>query len=150
AEYAVASAGMIAGKPGRLSDAEAASVPVVAITAQQALFDQAKLITGHTVLIHGAAGNVGAYAVQMARRAGLRIVATADARDMQMLHGLGAHAVIDYRVARFEDAVDGVDAVIDLVGGEIQARSFAVLRPGGILVSAVSKPDQDLAVQHGV
>lgn len=83
AEYAVASAGMIAAKPVRLSDAEAASVPVVAVTAQQALFEQAKLAAGQTVLIHGAAGSVGAYAVQMARLAGLRVIATAEARAIR-------------------------------------------------------------------
>jgi NADPH:quinone reductase-like Zn-dependent oxidoreductase len=150
AQYAVASVGMIAARPLRLSDVEAASVPVVAVTAQQALFEQAKLVAGQTVLIHGAAGNVGAYAVQMARQAGLRVIGTADARDVEAVHGLGAQEVIDYRAVRFEDAVNSVDAVIDLVGGEVQARSFAVLRPGGILVSAVSKPDQEAATRHGV
>jgi len=130
AQYAVASVGMIAARPVRLSDVEAASVPVVAVTAQQALFEQAKLVAGQTVLVHGAAGNVGAYAVQMARQAGLRVIATADARDVEAVHGLGAQEVIDHRAVRFEDAVSSVDAVIDLVGGEVQARSFAVLRPG--------------------
>mgnify|MGYP001085449598 CR=1 FL=1 len=150
AQYAVASIAMIAAKPARLSHVEAASVPVVAVTAQQALFEQANLAAGQTVLIHGAAGSVGAYAVQMAREAGLRISATAAARDIETVRGLGAHKVIDYRTARFEESVKDVDAVIDLVGGEIQARSFAVLKPGGILVSAVSNPDQGLAARHGV
>lgn len=148
AQYAVASVGMIAARPVRLSDVD--SVPVVAVTAQQALFEQAKLVAGQTVLVHGAAGNVGAYAVQMARQAGLRVIATADARDVEAVHGLGAQEVIDHRAVRFEDAVNSIDAVIDLVGGEVQARSFAVLRPGGILVSAVSKPDQEVATRHGV
>ena len=141
---------MIAARPARLSHIEAASVPVVAVTAQQALFEQAKLIAGQTVLVHGAAGNVGAYAIQMARHAGLRVVATANARDFEAVRDLGAQEVIDYRAVRFEDALSGIDAVIDLVGGEVQARSFAVLRPGGILVSAVSKPDQEAATRHGV
>jgi NADPH:quinone reductase-like Zn-dependent oxidoreductase len=86
AQYAVASVGMIAARPVRLSDVEAASVPVVAVTAQQALFEQAKLVAGQTVLVPGAAGNVGAYAVQMARQAGLRVIATADARDVEAVH----------------------------------------------------------------
>jgi NADPH:quinone reductase-like Zn-dependent oxidoreductase len=150
AQYAVATVGMIAARPLRLSDVEAASVPVVAVTAQQALFEQAKLVAGQTVLIHGAAGNVGRYAVQMARQAGLRVIGTADASDVEAVHGLGAQEVVDYRAVRFEDAVNSVDAVIDLVGGEVQARSFAVLRSGGILVSAVSKPDQEVATRHGV
>ena len=150
AQYAVASVGMIAARPARLSDIEAASVPVVAVTAQQALFEQAKLIAGQTVLVHGAAGNVGAYVIQMARHAQLRIVATANARDADTVRGLGAQEVIDHGAVRFEDTVSGIDAVIDLVGGEVQARSFAVLRPGGILVSTVSKPDQEAATRHGV
>ena len=150
AQYAVASVGMIAARPASLSDVEAASIPVVAVTAQEALFEQASLVSGQTVLVHGAAGNVGAYAVRMARQAGLRVIATTDARDIETVRGLGAREVIDYRSARFEDVVSGIDAVIDLVGGEVQARSFAVLRPGGILVSAVSKPDQEAATRHGV
>jgi NADPH:quinone reductase-like Zn-dependent oxidoreductase len=150
AQYALASVGMIAAKPKRLSDVEAASVPVVAVTAQQALFEQAKLAAGQTVLVHGAAGNVGAYAVQIARRAGLQVIATTGTRDVEAVRGLGAHEVVDFTKSRFEDSVQGIDAVIDLVGGETQMRSFAVLKQGGILVSAVSKPDQDLAAKHGV
>ena len=150
AEYALAAAGMIAPKPGRLDDATAAAIPVVAVTAQQALFEQARLVAGQSVLIHGAGGSVGIFAVQLARQAGLRIFATAGARDLDRLHRLGAQEVIDYRAGRFEERVGGVDAVIDLVGGEVQARSFAVLKPGGILVSAVSEPDQQTAARHGV
>jgi NADPH:quinone reductase-like Zn-dependent oxidoreductase len=150
AEYALASAAMVASKPTRLSYTEAASVPVVAVTAQQALFEHAQLKAGRTVLIHGAAGSVGAYAVQLARRAGLRTIATAARDDAAFVRDLGADLVIDYRTERFENKVRDADAVIDLVGGEVQARSFAVLGPGGILVSAVSKPDQEAATRHGV
>jgi NADPH:quinone reductase-like Zn-dependent oxidoreductase len=150
AEYALASAAMVASKPTLLSYTEAASVPVVAVTAQQALFDHAQLKAGRTVLIHGAAGSVGAYAVQLARRAGLRTIATAARDDAAFVRDLGADLVIDYRTERFENKVRDADAVIDLVGGEVQARSFAVLGPGGILVSAVSKPDQEAATRHGV
>lgn len=150
AEYAVASAGMIATKPTSLSYSEAASVPVIAVTAWQALFDYGGLEAGQTVVIHGAAGNVGAYAVQLARRARLRTIATAGAKDVEYVRALGADQVIDYRTQRFEDEIKDADAVIDLVGGETQQRSFKVLRPGGKLISAVSKPDQDLAKQHGV
>jgi NADPH:quinone reductase-like Zn-dependent oxidoreductase len=150
AEYAVASAGMIAGKPASLTDAEAASVPVIAVTAWQALFEQARTRPGDTVLIHGAAGNVGAFAVQLAKSVGARVIATAGADDIGYVLGLGADIVIDYRAQRFEDVAKDVDAVIDLVGGEIQSRSFAALRRGGILVSAVSQPDQRSAEKHGV
>ena len=150
AEYAVASAAMLAKKPSSLSYAEAASVPVVAVTAWQGLFDHARLEAGQTVVIHGAAGNVGAYAVQLARRARLRSIATAGTKDIEYVRSLGADTVLDYHTQRFEDEVKNADAVLDLVGGETQMRSFLVLRPGGKLISAVSQPDQDRAKHHGV
>jgi NADPH:quinone reductase-like Zn-dependent oxidoreductase len=150
AEYAVASAAMMAGKPERLSDAEAASVPVIAVTAWQALFEQARVGQGQTVLIHGAAGNVGAYAVQFASQSGAYVIATAGTDDVEIVRALGADEVIDYKTARFEDVAHDVDVIIDLVGGETQERSCAVLKTGGLLVSAVSKPDQALAERYGV
>jgi len=150
AEYALASAAMIARKPASVSYTEAASVPVIAVTAWQGLFDRAQLTAGQTVLIHGAAGNVGAYAVQIARRAGIRSIATAGTDDLAYVRELGAETVVDFRTERFEDMARDVDAVLDLVGGETQTRSFPVLRRGGKLVSAVSKPDQALAKRHGV
>lgn len=150
AEYAVASAGMVSRKPTSLTFIEAASVPVVAVTAWQALFDRAQLRAGQTVVIHGAAGNVGAYAVQLARRAGVRIIATAATNDISFVRDLGANTVIDFKTQRFEDDVRDADAVIDLVGGETQTRSFQLLRRGGKLISAVSKPDPHLAQSHGV
>ena len=150
AEYAVASAGMVSSKPTSLTHVEAASVPVVAVTAWQALFDHAQLNAGQTVVIHGAAGNVGSYAVQLARHAGLQTIATVSTGDVSAVRDLGANTVIDYRAQRFEEQVRDVDAVVDLVGGETQARSFQVLRRGGKLISAVSRPDQDLAERHGV
>jgi NADPH:quinone reductase-like Zn-dependent oxidoreductase len=150
AEFAVVSAGMIAKRPTRPSDIDAASVPVVAVTAWQALFVQARAARGQTVLIHGAAGNVGGYAVQLAHQAGLRVIATAGERDVAYVHSLGADEVIDFHAERFEDKAQDVDVVIDLVGGATQSRSFAVLRPGGSLVSAVSPPDQAEAARHAV
>jgi NADPH:quinone reductase-like Zn-dependent oxidoreductase len=150
AEYALASAGMVSSKPTSLSHAEAASVPVVAVTAWQALFDHAQLKAGQTVVIQGAAGSVGSYAVQLARRAGLQTIATASTDDVSLVGDLGASAVIDYKTQRFEQQVRDVDAVIDLVGGETQSRSFQVLRRGGKLISAVSEPDRQLGERHGV
>lgn len=144
AEYALASAGMVSNKPASLTHVEAASVPVIAVTAWQALFDQAQLKEGQKVVIHGAAGNVGSYAVQLARRAGLHTIATAAAPDIPLVRDLGADAVIDYRAQRFEEQVREADAIIDLVGGETQNRSFKVLHRGGKLISVVSHPDQDL------
>jgi NADPH:quinone reductase-like Zn-dependent oxidoreductase len=150
AEFAVASAAMISMKPRSLSFIQAASVPVIAITAWQALFDHARLEAGQTVVIHGAAGNVGAFAVQFAHRAGVRIIATAAANDVGLLRDLGAGTVIDFHTQRFEEQIRNADAVIDLVGGETQTRSFQVLRPGGKLISAVSPPDQDIAQSRGI
>jgi NADPH:quinone reductase-like Zn-dependent oxidoreductase len=150
AEYALASAAMIARKPTSLTYIEAASVPVIAVTAWQGLFDQGQLKAGQTLVIHGAAGNVGAYAVQLARRAGIRTIATAATEEVGFVRDLGAHTVVDFKTQRFEDVARDVDAVLDLVGGETQKRSFQVLRRGGKLISAVSQPDQDLAKGHGV
>jgi len=150
AEYALASADMVSNKPASLSHVEAASVPVVAVTAWQALFDHAGLRAGQRVIIHGAAGNVGSYVVQLAHDARLQTIATAATDDISFVRDLGADTVVDYRTQRFEDEVRDVDAVIDLVGGETQNRSFQVLRRGGKLISAVSKPDQKLAERHGV
>jgi NADPH:quinone reductase-like Zn-dependent oxidoreductase len=150
AEYALASAAMVSSKPTSLTYIEAASVPVIAVTAWQALFDQAQLKAGQTVVIHGAAGNVGSYAVQLARRAGLQTIATVATDDIAFVRDLGANTVIDYRTQRFEEEARDADAVIDLVGGETQNRSFQVLRRGGKLISAVSRPDQHLAERQGV
>ena len=150
AEYALASAAMVSSKPTSLTYIEAASVPVIAVTAWQALFDQAQLKAGQTVVIHGAAGNVGSYAVQLARRAGLQTIATVATDDIAFVRDLGANTVIDYRTQRFEGEARDADAVIDLVGGETQNRTFQVLRRGGKLISAVSRPDQHLAERQGV
>jgi NADPH:quinone reductase-like Zn-dependent oxidoreductase len=150
AESAVAKAAMLARKPRSLTHAEAASVPVVAVSAWQALFEYAGLEDGQTVVILGAAGNVGAYAVQLARRAHVKSVATSGPDDVAYVRSLGADKVINYRTQKIEDEVASADAVLDLVGGETQTRSFQVLRPGGKLISAVSEPDQERAKRHGV
>jgi NADPH:quinone reductase-like Zn-dependent oxidoreductase len=150
AEYAIAASVMIALKPASLDDVEAASAPVIAVTAWQALFQEAHLIAGQSVLVLGAAGNVGAFAVQMARQADLHVVATAGAADIETVRSLGADVVLDYRKDRIERVEHSVDAVIDLVGGEAQMQSFAALKRGGALVSAVSQPDQTVAARYGV
>jgi NADPH:quinone reductase-like Zn-dependent oxidoreductase len=138
AEYALASASSMTRKPRSLNFIEAASVPVVAVTAWQMLFDYADAIAGQKVLIHGAAGNVGTYAVQLARNAGLEVFATASSKDLDHERALGAATVIDYLRSRFEDIVQAVDIVLDTVGGDTRMRSLEVLKPGGILVSVVS------------
>lgn len=142
AEYAVASAQMVAAMPSSLSFVEAASAPVVAVTAYQMLFDYAQLKAGQAVLVHGAAGNVGAYAVQLAKQADLQVFATARPADLDYVRTLGADMVVNYQTTKFEDVVPPVDAVLDTVGGETQHRSFRVLKPGGIVVSSVSPPPQ--------
>jgi NADPH:quinone reductase-like Zn-dependent oxidoreductase len=147
AEFAVATAAKLARKPSELDFIDAASVPVIAVTAWQALFDEAKLTRGQSVLIHGAAGNVGAYAVQLAHKEGVKVIATCGTQDVPFAKALGAEQVIDYRTTDFTSVVERVDGVIDLVGGETQTRSFKVLKPGGALISAVSQPDQNLAAQ---
>ena len=150
AEYALPAAGMIAQKPRTLSFIEAASAPVVTVTAWQMLFDYAHATAGQTVLIHGAAGNVGAYAVQLAKQAGLHVVATAGSADLDYIRGLGAERVVDYQTERFEESVAGVDAVLDTVGGDTQQGSLRVLKPGGILVSVVSPVPEATQKRYGV
>ena len=150
AEYALALANMIARKPARLSHVEAASVPVVAVTAWQMLHDHGQVDDTKRVLVHGAAGNVGSYAVQLAKRAGVEVVATALSGGIDYVRTLGADQVLDVQTVRFEEKVRDVDVVLDTIGGETLARSFEVLKPGGILVSAVAKPDQEEAARRRI
>jgi len=147
AEYAAVAAGMIARKPRNLSFIEAASAPVVAVTAYQMLFEYAQLTSGQKVLIHGAAGNVGAYAVQLAKNAELHVVATASGRDLEFVRSLGAETVIDYHRTRFEEVVRGVDAVMDTIGGETVERSLTVLKPNGILVSVAVSSETPISAE---
>jgi NADPH:quinone reductase-like Zn-dependent oxidoreductase len=150
AEYAVALTAMIALKPRKLTYLYAASMPVVAVTAWQMLFDHGDLASGQTVLVHGAGGNVGSYAVQFAHLAGAHVIATASAQDIDKVRGLGAEKVIDFRAQRFEEELKDIDVAIDTVGGGVQRRSFAVLKPGGRLISAVSKPNAQEAERRSV
>ena len=150
AEYAVPFARMMAQEPRTLNFIEAASVPVVTVTAWQMLFDYAHVTAGQTVLIHGAAGNVGGYAVQLASQAGLHIVATAASRDSDYVLALGAERVVDYNEERFEDSLSAVDVVLDTVGGDTQQRSLRVLKPGGILVSVVSPVSETAKMAYTV
>ena len=150
AEYAVASATTLAKMPQRMGFIEAASVPVVACTAWQMVFEYGAVDATKRVLVHGAAGNVGAYAVQLARRVAHEVVATAFSDDVAYVQTLGADRVIDVQKSRFEEVLTDVDVVLDTIGGDTQDRSFAVLKPGGVLVSAVAAPDQQKAARHGV
>jgi NADPH:quinone reductase-like Zn-dependent oxidoreductase len=149
AEYTVALPSELAPKPGVLDHVQAAAIPLTALTAWQGLFDRANLVAGQTVLIHGAAGGVGVFAVQLARWAGAQVIATASARNRDFLRELGANEVIDYTTTRFEEVVKPVDVVFDTVGGDTLQRSWQVVKPGGMLVSVVSpRPSDDVAKGH--
>ena len=130
-------------KPATLTHAQAAAVPLSALTAWQALLVQGDLQRGQRVLVHGGAGGVGSYAVQLARWRGARVTATSSGDDAALVRELGADEVIDYRTRRFEDAVADQDLVFDTVGGETWERSWDAVRPGGRLVSiAVPRPPE--------
>ena len=148
AEYAVADARELAPKPKTLDHYHAAAVPLAALTAWQGLFHHGKLKENGRVLIHGAAGGVGHFAVQFAHRHGARVIATARREDFDLLSRLGADEIIDYKKDRFEDETGNIDVVLDLVAGETQQRSWAVLRDGGILVSAVARPPREEIPRH--
>jgi NADPH:quinone reductase-like Zn-dependent oxidoreductase len=151
AEYLAVKATAIARKPSNLSFEEAASVPVASQTAWQGLFTRGHLEKGQTILIHGGAGAVGAYAVQLASHAGAIVIATASGDDEVYLKSIGASRVINYREAQFEKVLrEKVDVVFDLVGGDAQKRSFLVLKEGGHLVSAVQPVSQEEAAMHHV
>jgi NADPH:quinone reductase-like Zn-dependent oxidoreductase len=143
AEFVAVRADELVPKPLTVTHAEAAAVPLSALTAWQALFDQGDLARGQRVLVHGGAGGVGSFAVQLARWRGARVTATSSARDSDLVRRLGADEVIDYRTQRFEDAVADMDLVFDTVGGDTWERSWAVLGPRGRLVSiAVPRPPE--------
>ena len=149
AEYVVVSASDVAAKPTSLDHLHAAAIPHVLLTAWQALYELANLAKGQTVLIHGAAGGVGHMAVQLARLRGAKVIGTASA-NLKFLNEIGVDQAIDYATTPFETVVSDVDVVLDLVGGDTQQRSWAVLKPGGILLSTVQPPDEAMAAAHGV
>jgi NADPH:quinone reductase-like Zn-dependent oxidoreductase len=138
AEYIALSAGLVRPKPAAVDFAAAAAIPLAATAAWLALTEQAGLREGQTILIHGAGGSVGGYAVQIARARGAKVIATATGDDLEYVRSLGADAVVDYKTEKFEDAARNVDAVLDPVGGETQARSWQALRDGGVLVTTLA------------
>lgn len=149
AEYALAGVGDIQPKPERLSFEEAATVAVGALTAWAAV-EVAALEAGQQVLVHGAAGGVGLYAVQLARLKGARVIGTASAANLDTVRSLGAETVLDYKAAPFETQVSGLDAVIDTVGGDLAERSFKVLRTGGVFVTVAGRLASDAGQAEGV
>src|SRR6266576_1826034 len=130
AQYALVTEHEAAPKPNSLTYVEAAAVPVVALTAWQALIDTAKLSHGQTVLIHGGSGGVGTFAIQIAKARDAKVIATASTANQDLLKGLGADVVIDYTKQKFEDVAKDVDVVLDSVGKDTLARSYGVVRKG--------------------
>jgi NADPH:quinone reductase-like Zn-dependent oxidoreductase len=150
AEFVAVRAADLASKPQTADHVAAASVPLAALTAWQALFDHAQLTAGQRVLIHGAAGGVGTYAVQLARNRGAHVIVTASSRNFDFLRELGADELIDYSTERFEEKARDLDAVLDCIGGETTDRSLPLLRKGGALISIVDVPSKEKAAQLGV
>jgi NADPH:quinone reductase-like Zn-dependent oxidoreductase len=138
AEFCVARTVDVAPKPTSIDHLTAAVVPISALTAWQGLVERAKLTRGERVLVHGAAGNVGLFAVQIAHGMSAHVIATASGHNLEFVRSLGADEVIDYRARSFEDAVTGVDVVFDTVGGDTLARSWGVLRLGGRMVTTAA------------
>ena len=149
-EYLTAPASHLALKPRHLDHVQAAALPLVALTAWQALFEVGDLQAGQRLLVHAAAGGVGHVAVQLAKWRGAYVIGTASARHHEFLRDLGVDEVIDYTTTRFEDVVHEVDMVLDPISGETRARSWQVLKKGGILVSILSGIDPATAADYGV
>ena len=150
AEFLTVPADLVAAKPSTVDHDHAAALPLAALSALQALVDHADVLTDQQVLVQGGAGGVGSYVVQLAADLGAHVTATSAAADLEFVMDLGAERVFDYKHDRFEDHVSDVDVVVDLVGGATQQRSWPVLKPGGVLVSLASPPDQREADGHGV
>jgi NADPH:quinone reductase-like Zn-dependent oxidoreductase len=151
AEFLAVKPATIVRKPSNLSFEEAASVPVASQTAWEGIFTHGYLEKGQTILIHGGAGAVGAYAVQLASHAGASVIATASGDNEAYVKSIGASRVINYREAQFENVLrEKVDMVFDLIGGDTQKRSFLVLKEGGHLVATTQPVSQEEAARHRV
>jgi NADPH:quinone reductase-like Zn-dependent oxidoreductase len=150
AEYIAVPASICARKPASIDHNQAASIPLVALTAWQALFDHAQLTAGQTVLIQRGAGGVGSFAIQFAKLKGARVIATASARNLSLLRDLGADEALDYNAVRFEDVVSNIDVVLEGMAGEVRERSWKTLKPGGILIALTGAPPTDvMAAERG-
>jgi NADPH:quinone reductase-like Zn-dependent oxidoreductase len=150
AQYALVTEREAAPKPKSLTYVEAAAVPIVAMTAWQALIDTAKLESGQTVLIHGGSGGVGSFAIQIAKARGANVIATASTANQDLLKQLGADVTIDYTKQKFEDIAKDVDVVLDSIGKDTLARSYGVVKRGGIIVSLVARPNESELEKHGI
>jgi NADPH:quinone reductase-like Zn-dependent oxidoreductase len=150
AEYALAEQSDAALKPATISFVEAAGAPSVALTAWQAIVDKANVQSGQTVLIHGASGGVGLFAIPAAKIRGAKVFATASTANQDFLKQLGADVAIDYKTQKFEDVAKDVDVVIDAVGGETLRRSYPIVKKGGIIVSLSDNVDKAQLDKYGL
>ncbi len=140
ADYLAVEARDVALKPQTVDHVHAAAIPQAGLTSWQALFDYGHLVAGQTVVIHGAGGSLGHIAVQLARSVGARVIGTGRSRDRSAILELGAERFVDLEQERWEDALGPVDVVYDTIGGAILARSVAIVKPGGVLVTVVGPP----------
>lgn len=145
ADYTIVDTNLLAPLPESIAFTEAAAVPLSVLTALQALFDHGSLKAGEKVLIHAGAGGVGTYAIQLAKNAGAYVITTASPRNHELVKKLGADEVIDYHTTDFEEVLTDIDLVFDTMGGEIQKKSFSVLKEHGRLISVLSIEDETLA-----
>ena len=150
ADYIVVRATALALKPKSLHHVRAAAVPLSVVAAWRSLFDLGHLQAGQRILIHGASGGVGHFAVQLAKWKGAYVLATASTNNQQLLRKLGADEAIDYETKKFENLADKPDIVLDTIGGETQERSWLVLKKGGALISLVEPPSDEKARRFGV
>jgi alcohol dehydrogenase len=150
AEMALANADTIAHKPKSLSHPEAAGLPLVGVSAWLALVETISLQKSQKILIHGGAGGIGSVAIQLAKHLGAYVATTVSTNDKQFAKELGADEIIDYKTQTFEELIRDYDAAFDTVGGETYSRSFKVLKRGGIIVSMLEQPNQELMKQFGV
>ena len=150
AEYAVLAENEAALKPKAATFVEAAAVPMGALTSWQSLIDTAKLTAGQTILIHGGSGGVGSFAVQIAKAKGAKVIATASTGNQDLLKQLGADVAIDYTKTKFEDVAKDVDVVFDTVGRDTLARSYPLVKKGGIVTTIVSRPDPAQLEKFGI
>jgi alcohol dehydrogenase len=150
AEFTPVASGQIALKPKSVDFNTAAAIPLAAASAYQALVEHSNLQNGQKVLIHGGAGGIGFFAIQIAKHLGAYVATTASAEDTDFVKSLGADEVIDYKSQKFEELLKDYDLVFDTVGGETYKKSYQVLKPGGLLVSMVEQPDEELTKKYGV
>lgn len=150
AEFVAVAATAVAKKPAKADHLAAAGVPLAGLTAWQALFEQANLQPGQSVLIHAGAGGVGHFAVQFAKAKGAKVYATASVANQDFLKKLGADVAIDYKTQKFEEVAKDMDLVLDMIGGDTLARSYEVVKKGGTLVSIVAMPDQAKCKELGI